>query len=47
MKMVSEFGNVIKTVKTEFEVLRLKELGYAELKETKPKAKEKVEKTKE
>lgn len=39
MKMISEYGNVIKTVSTEAEVNRLKELGYTELKEQKPKAK--------
>ena len=48
MKMVSEYGNVIKTVSTNSTALRLKELGYTELKEPKPKApKEKTEKTKE
>lgn len=42
MKMISEYGNVIKTVGAEAEVNRLKELGYTELKEEKPKAKKVV-----
>ncbi|MEE1139559.1 MAG: hypothetical protein U0M02_13870 [Acutalibacteraceae bacterium] len=45
MKMVSEYGNVIKTVKSPNEVKRLKELGYTELKEE-PKQK-KAKKTEE
>lgn len=45
MKMVSEYGNVIKTVKSPSEAKRLKELGYTELKEE-PKPK-KVKKTEE
>lgn len=46
MKMVSEYGNVIKTVKSPTEANRLRELGYTELKEEKPKTK-KVEQTEE
>lgn len=45
MKMVSEYGNVIKTVKSPSEAKRLKELGYTEFKD-KQKTK-KVEKTEE
>ena len=45
MKMVSEYGNAIKTVKSPTEANRLRELGYTEVKE-KPKTK-KVEKTEE
>ncbi len=47
MKMVSEYGNVIKTVKSPNEVKRLKELGYTEFKEkSKSEKKEVKEKSK-
>lgn len=47
MKMVSEYGNVIKTVKSPNEVKRLKELGYTELKEEPKQTSKKVKKTEE